>query len=61
MSSNDHIEKAEELLQAAKDVARRTKETVEDRKADQAIVMDLLDFARTHAAIAAAQRTGVER
>lgn len=54
MTKTEHLDYAETLLQAAKDVARRSKETENDRKADQVIVMDLLDFARTHAAIAQA-------
>lgn len=54
MNKQAHIEEACRLLMSAKDIARRTKETEQDRKADQIVVMDLLDFARTHAAIAAA-------
>ncbi len=59
MTADEHIAKAEELLQAAKDVARRPKETAEDRKQDQAIVIDLLDFSRAHAGIA--QAIGAQR
>jgi hypothetical protein len=50
----EHIAEAERLLDAAKAVARRPKETAEDRKTDEYIVLDLLGFARTHAAIAVA-------
>lgn len=54
MNKSEHIENAERLLATAKDIARDKKETEQDRKADQIIIMDLLDFARTHAAIAQA-------
>lgn len=54
MTKADHIVCAEGLLDAAKDVAKRAKESEQDRKADQIIVLDLLEFARTHAAIAGA-------
>jgi hypothetical protein len=48
----DHIEEAERLLQAAKDIAKRPKESEQDRKRDEIIVLDLLGFARVHAEIA---------
>lgn len=54
MTREEHIEQAETLLQSAKDVMKRKKETAEDRKNDEIIVLDLLGFSRAHAAIAQA-------
>lgn len=54
MTKTEHLETAERLLDSAKDIARRPKESEQDKKSDQCIVMDLLDFARVHAAIAGA-------
>lgn len=54
MTKAEHIEYAEALLDGAKDVAKRPKDSDPDRKRDQVIVMELLDFSRTHAAIAGA-------
>jgi hypothetical protein len=54
MNKREHILEAERLLEAAKQVARRAKETAEDRKADVLIVQELLDFSGTHAFIAQA-------
>lgn len=55
MTRDEHIGQAERLLESAKDVARRPKETGEDAKRDELIVLDLLGFARVHAEIAQAQ------
>jgi hypothetical protein len=54
VTRREHIREAERLLEAAKEIARRPKETEQDRKGDAVIALDLQDFARTHAAIALA-------
>lgn len=54
MTRSEHIEKAEQLLESAKDLARLKPESDVDKKANQSTMVDLLDFARVHAAIAAA-------
>lgn len=51
MTKLEHIEEAERLLSAAKDVARAS---AADDRASQATMLNLLDFARLHAMIAAA-------
>lgn len=56
MTRDEHIIAAEDLLQSAKDVMKRKKETAEDRKNDEIIVLDLLGFCRAHADIAQALR-----
>lgn len=57
MNVDENIEFAESLLAAAKEVTKRPKESGEDRKRDEIIVVELLDFARVHAMIAQAQAT----
>lgn len=54
MDRLEHIEAAERLLETAKDVMKRKKETAEDRKNDEVIMIDLLGFANCHANIARA-------
>lgn len=54
MERTEHIEQAERLLETAKDVMKRKKETAEDRKNDEVIMLDLLAFANCHANIARA-------
>jgi hypothetical protein len=54
VTRDEHIEAAERLLESAKDVAKLKSDNDVDRKANQATVLDLLDFARTHATIAQA-------
>lgn len=60
MNRHDHINEAERLLDLAKDVARQPKVDGPEDKARQVVVMDLLDFSRTHAAIASAMRPTVD-
>lgn len=54
MTRDEHIAEAERYLDTAKDVAKRPKETDQDRKRDEIIVLDLLGFSRCHAEIAQA-------
>lgn len=58
MNFDEHIEYAEKLLQSAKDIAKREKTSEVDKKNDQHMVIDLLDFSRAHAQIAAALAAG---
>lgn len=51
-----HAEKAEELLESAKAVARAKSEDELDGKRKTLIVAELLDFANTHARIALAYK-----
>lgn len=56
MTRDEHIEKAEQLLESAKDVARQKKpESDVERRAQQDTMFDLLAFANCHANIARAR------
>lgn len=58
MTYDEHIEAAEDYLRKAKEVAKRPKETADDAKRDEIIVLDLLGFSRVHAEIAQARAAG---